>query len=81
VFFEMGDSGAHQFYNHTTESCTYLDIRSFIGFDVCDYPDSGKILIAPSFEIFNKANRSAYFEGEQDIKSKWDKINKSKHDK
>ena len=78
IFFEIGDSGAHQFYNHTTEPCTYLDIRSFIGFDICDYPDSGKMLIAPSFEIFNKENRTTYFEGEQDIKKKWDNIEKNK---
>jgi uncharacterized cupin superfamily protein len=78
IFFEIGDSGAHQFYNHTTEPCTYLDIRSFIGFDICDYPDSGKMLIAQSFEIFNKGNRTSYFEGEQDIKKKWDNIERNK---
>jgi uncharacterized cupin superfamily protein len=74
VFFEMGDSGAHQFYNHTTEPCTYLDIRSFIGFDICDYPDSGKMLIATSFEIFNKEDQSAYFDGENDVREKWDDL-------
>jgi uncharacterized cupin superfamily protein len=81
VFFEMGDSGAHQFYNHTSEPCTYLDIRSFIGFDVCDYPDSGKILIAPSFEIFNKEDQAKYFEGETNVLEKWDnqKSNKPNH--
>ena len=78
IFFEIGDSGAHQFYNHTTGPCTYLDIRSFIGFDICDYPDSGKMLITPSFEIFNKGNRTTYFAGEQDIKKKWDNIEKNK---
>ena len=74
VFFEMGDSGAHQFYNHTSEPCTYLDIRTFIGFDICDYPDSGKILIAPSFEIFNKEDQTKYFEGETDVRKKWDDL-------
>jgi uncharacterized cupin superfamily protein len=74
VFFEMGDTGAHQFYNHTSEPCTYLDIRSFIGFDICDYPDSGKMLIAPTYEIFNKANKAAYFDGEKEVKEKWDKL-------
>jgi uncharacterized cupin superfamily protein len=29
VFFEMGESGAHQFYNHSLEPCTYLDIRTY----------------------------------------------------
>ncbi|MDR1675871.1 MAG: cupin domain-containing protein, partial [Tannerella sp.] len=39
IFFEMGASGAHQLYNHTDEPCTYLDIRTFMGYDVCEYPD------------------------------------------
>ena len=68
VFFEMGDTGAHQFYNHTSEPCTYLDIRSFIGFDICDYPDSGKMLIAPTFEIFKKEDMTTYFDGEKDVR-------------
>src|ERR1035437_1273868 len=34
VFFEMGDSGAHQFYNHTSEPCTYLDMCKVLK---CDY--------------------------------------------
>jgi uncharacterized cupin superfamily protein len=71
AFFEMGDSGAHQFHNHTTEPCTYIDIRTFIGFDVCEYPDSEKILIIPSFEIYKKGLRTTYFEGEKDISEKW----------
>lgn len=74
VFFEMGESGAHQFNNHTSEPCTYLDIRSYIGFDVCEYPDSDKILIAPSFEIFKKNAQTAYFEGEKDILEKWNSL-------
>jgi uncharacterized cupin superfamily protein len=74
IFFEMGESGAHQFYNHTSEPCTYLDIRTYIGYDVCEYPDSDKILIAPSFEIFKKDYRSSYFEGENDVLGKWESI-------
>jgi mannose-6-phosphate isomerase-like protein (cupin superfamily) len=34
VFCEMGETGAHQFYNHGTEPCTYLDVRTFIGMDI-----------------------------------------------
>lgn len=76
IFFEMGESGAHQFYNHTTEPCTYLDVRSFIGYDVCEYPDSGKVLLAPSFEIYDKDSQVKYFEGEQDIIEKWNSLRK-----
>lgn len=79
IFFEMGESGAHQFYNHTDEPCIYLDIRTYLGYDVCEYPDSDKILIAPSFEIFRKNSQSSYFEGEKDIVDKWDSLkNKNK---
>lgn len=79
IFFEKGESGAHQLYNHTTEQCVYLDIRTYFGFDIAEYPDSDKILIAPTFEIFNKDSQSDYFDGETKIKIKWKEIeNKSK---
>jgi uncharacterized cupin superfamily protein len=74
IFFEIGEAGAHQLFNHTTETCIYLDIRTFIGYDVCEYPDSNKILMAPSFEIFNKISKKTYFEGEENIKDKWKQI-------
>ncbi|MDR3327492.1 MAG: cupin domain-containing protein [Prevotellaceae bacterium] len=32
IFFEMGETGAHQLYNHTIEPCVYLDVRTFIGY-------------------------------------------------
>jgi uncharacterized cupin superfamily protein len=80
IFFEMGESGAHQFYNHTSEPCTYLDIRTYIGYDVCEYPDSGKILLAPTFEIFKNESQTTYFEGEKDVLEKWESIrNKTSH--
>jgi uncharacterized cupin superfamily protein len=74
VFFEKGETGAHQLYNHTTEKCVYLDIRTYLGYDVAEYPDSDKILIAPTFEIFNKKNQAKYFDGETGIKEKWNEI-------
>jgi uncharacterized cupin superfamily protein len=76
IFFEMGETGAHQFYNHGTEPCLYLDIRTFIGYDVCEYPDSGKLLLAPSFEIFAKDSNIGYFEEEEDIVTRWNKLAK-----
>jgi uncharacterized cupin superfamily protein len=75
VFFEMGETGAHQLYNHTNEACIYLDIRTYIGYDVAEYPDSNKILLAPTFEIFsNDSKLSSYFEGEENIKDKWEQL-------
>ena len=74
IFFEKGKTGAHQLYNHTNKSCIYLDIRTYIGYDIAEYPDSDKILIAPSFEIYNKNLQMSYFDGETKIKDKWKEI-------
>ncbi len=71
IFFEMGERGAHQLYNHTSEPCTFLDVRSYIGHDVCEYPDSHKILLAPSFEIFGTEATRSYFDGEENVEAVW----------
>jgi uncharacterized cupin superfamily protein len=73
IFFEKGEKGAHQLYNHTGLPCIYLDIRTYIGFDVAEYPDSNKILLAPSREIFKKDSQAGYFDGEENVKDKWPK--------
>ena len=74
IFFEKEKTGAHQLYNHTTEPCIYLDIRTFIGHDICEYPDSNKLFIVPTYEIFNKNSQVEYFEGERNIQEKWKEI-------
>ena len=79
VFFEMGEGGAHQFYNHSDEPCTYLDIRTLFGVDICEYPDSGKVNIIPSIEIFEKKSKVEYFKGEENVLEKWNELrNKDK---
>jgi uncharacterized cupin superfamily protein len=74
IFFEKGETGAHQLYNHTTTACVYLDIRTYIGYDVAEYPDSNKVLLAPSFEIFSNDSQTSYFAGEKNIKEIWRQI-------
>lgn len=74
IFFEKGETGAHQLYNHTSEPCIYLDMRSYIGYDVCEYPDSDKIMIIPKEEIFNRDTKLEYFDGEENITKKWDNL-------
>ncbi len=76
VFFELGETGAHQVYNHTNEPCTYLDIRTFYGADICEYPDSGKTLVIPSMQVFEKESKVSYFKGEENILQKWNEITK-----
>jgi len=78
VFIEMGESGAHQFYNHGTELCKYLDIRTIYGIDVVEYPDSEKVNILPEIEVFEKSSRVKYFKGEENIAGIWKGLNKKK---
>ena len=74
IFFEMGETGAHQFYNHSDQPCIYLDVRTFNGCDVCEYPDSNKTLIFPSRTIISNEVKLNYFDGEENPKEKWERI-------
>lgn len=71
VFFEIGPEGAHQLYNHTQQPCRFLDIRTDMGLDVCEYPDSGKINILPYKEVYQSDDKVDYFKGEDKVKEKW----------
>jgi uncharacterized cupin superfamily protein len=71
IFFEAGPSGAHQLYNHSHAPCLYVDIRTTIGLDVCEYPDSGKLSILPELEVFETSSKTDYFTGEENVAEKW----------
>lgn len=71
VFFEMGSSGAHQLYNHKDKPCVFIDIRTTVGIDVCEYPDSGKINILPYREIYRSQNQVEYHLNEDKVTDKW----------
>lgn len=75
IFFEMGESGAHQMHNHSDSPCKFLDIRTILGLDVCDYPDSGKVNILPYKEIYEKDTQVDYFKNEKDVATKWKEKN------
>lgn len=74
IFFEAGETGAHQLYNHTDDPCVFLDIRTYIGHDICEYPDSNKLLIVPNGETFVRDDQHDYFEGEEGIREIWNKL-------
>jgi uncharacterized cupin superfamily protein len=74
VFFEMGESSAHQFYNHDSVPCIYLDIRTTIGIDVSEMLDSGKIYIIKSDEPFEKQSKVDYNKGEEYVREIWKKL-------
>jgi uncharacterized cupin superfamily protein len=74
VFFEIGETSAHQFYNHTHSLCAYLDIRTTVGMDITEYPDSGKINILPSWEVYEKNTRVEYNKGEENVREIWGRL-------
>jgi len=74
LFFEAGESGAHQLYNPSETPCTYLDMRSFIGQDVCEYPDSDKIILIPGGETFRRSEQHPYFDGETETDRIWERL-------
>ena len=74
IFFEAGETGAHQLYNPTDEPCTYLDLRSHIGYDVCEYPDSDKLILIPGADTFRRRDQPAYFDGEENVDEVWRKL-------
>lgn len=82
VFFEMGPKGAHQLYNHTDKACVFLDIRTIVDIDVCEYPDSKKINILPDQEVYRAEDRVDYYLAEERVKDKWPpEILRSQHHK
>jgi uncharacterized cupin superfamily protein len=75
VFFEIGETGVHQFYNHhDSESCVYLDIRTTVGIDICEYPDSDKLKVSHINEVFEKQSSVDYNKGEENVQLIWDKL-------
>lgn len=77
AFFELGETSAHQFYNHDSAPCIYLDIKTNAGIDICEYPDSGKINISPFNEVFEKHSQVDYNKGEENIEMIWEKLKMS----
>jgi uncharacterized cupin superfamily protein len=73
VFFEPGETGAHQLYNHSDVPCVYLDIRTTVGIDVVEYPDSAKLAILPNLEVFETRSRVGYHLGEENVADQWPK--------
>jgi len=71
LFFEQGPAGAHQLYNHGDTPCRYPDLRTTTGIDVCEYPDSGKVLILPSKETFAADAQVDYYQGEEAVAEHW----------
>jgi uncharacterized cupin superfamily protein len=71
VSFEAGGD-AHQIINDGSEALVYIAMSAGMGFDVVDYPDSGKVSTVigtyPNSErlIFKRDAQVEYFDGDED---------------
>lgn len=74
LYFEAGESGAHQLANLSDTPCSYLDLRTSIGYDIVIYPDSDKIITVPEGELFSMNEQKQYFEGETNVCKIWEKL-------
>lgn len=66
-----GPSGAHQIINDGTEPLVYLAISTESPLDVCEYPDSDKVMVilkdaedVPRGRMFKRGTTVDYWEGE-----------------
>jgi hypothetical protein len=62
------------YHSHRFAEELFMIISGSLTLRTPNGPDTGKILIAPSFEIFNKEAQTKYFEGETDVRKKWDDL-------
>ena len=72
VFFGVGESSAHQLFNHSNKPCIYLDIRTVRELDLTEYPDSGKVNVFPFSKIYKNDAEVDYFHGEENVDQYWE---------
>lgn len=62
--YPPGTGIAHQFINNTDQPLVYLAVSNRIPSDVCEYPDSNKILVRRSRTMLRREPNLEYFDGE-----------------
>lgn len=73
IFFGLGEEYSHQFYNHTDEDFKFIAISNLDKADIAYYPDSKKVNIRRTREIFKQDDKVPYITGEEDPSKYWEK--------
>lgn len=71
VHCPVGSESAHQFHNHTREPFRMLALSSRSDVEVCEYPDSGKVLATGADAVFRREDRVEYLDGEEEPGRNW----------
>lgn len=72
IFFSNNKESAHQFYNHSKSNFRFIALSTKDDFEICEYPDSKKILVRKADKILMSETNQDYWEGEQNPKEFWD---------
>ena len=64
VSFPAGTGIAHQLLNESDEPFVYLALSNIVEGDVCEYPDSDKVLFRKTRLALRRTPRLDYFDGE-----------------
>lgn len=64
IRFPAGDPTEHVLFNHTDAPCRYILVGENNEHDQCYYPDSNKVKIGTTGEIFDRADTRDYGYGE-----------------
>ena len=64
ISFPAGTEIAHQFSNTSDGPFVYLALSNIVPGDVCEYPDSDKILVRKTRMILRREPKLEYFDGE-----------------
>ena len=73
VFFGLGEEYSHQFYNHTDKEFKFIAISNLDKSDIAYYPDSGKVNIRKTRDIFKLDDKVPYITDEEDPSKYWKK--------
>lgn len=73
IFFGLGKEYSHQFYNHSNKDFKFIAISNRDKSDIAYYPDSGKVNIRKTREIFKLDDKVPYITDEEDPSKYWKK--------
>jgi len=73
IWFGLGEEYSHQFYNHTDEDFKFIAISNLDKADAAYFPDSGKVYIRRTGEVFKQDDKVPYITDEEDPSIYWKK--------
>ncbi len=74
VHFKPGPEAAHHIYNHTDKPFKFFALSIMDYSEVCEYPDSQKIMVAKIKKVFQRGKEVPYITGEESPEQNWPRV-------